>query len=193
MKEEKRILINSAEISARVELLARDIFDHYSLRGIGEITALWVEEGAAKFAKELFEKISKKSSNENAKSLTVRKFSIKAASYGEHTISSSEVTIDGNFDFSLLKGRKVLLIDDILETGKTARKLCDMILSAGADEVKTCFLLVKNFSDSKKIEILKNRDAPDFCGFEIFDNFVFGYGLDIRGKYRELPDIWEAL
>lgn len=80
-----------------------------------------------------------------------------------------------------LKDRDVLIVDEILDSGKTLSFLIEHIKGKGARSVKTCVLLRKK-KDNVLIE-------PDYCGFEIPDKFVIGYGLDFREKYRNLPFI----
>lgn len=78
--------------------------------------------------------------------------------------------------------RELLLVDDILDTGRTSALLVRMLKEAGAREVRTCFLLAKR----------KRRQAQvraDYVGFEIDDRFVVGYGLDHAGRFRDLPYI----
>ncbi len=78
-----------------------------------------------------------------------------------------------------LKNRDVLIVDEILDSGKTLSFLIEHLKKKGARSVKTCVLLRK-----KKENVLIE---PDYCGFEIPDKFVIGYGLDHKEKYRNLP------
>ena len=81
-----------------------------------------------------------------------------------------------------VKGRKVLLIDDILESGRTMEFATRELMSRGAETVKTCLML------DKKGKRVVDFDA-DFIGFDCPDLFVIGYGLDYAHYYRELPYI----
>jgi len=81
-----------------------------------------------------------------------------------------------------VKGRKVLLIDDILESGRTMDFAAKDLLKRGAQTVKTCLML------DKKGKRVNNFEA-DFVGFDCPDLFVIGYGLDYAHYYRELPYI----
>ncbi|MDD4890113.1 MAG: phosphoribosyltransferase family protein [Phycisphaerae bacterium] len=78
-----------------------------------------------------------------------------------------------------LGGRHVLVIDDILDTGSTLRRVCDEIAAQKPASVRTCVLLVRESSAMK----------TDFCGFRIGPGFVVGYGLDFAGRFRNLPYI----
>ncbi len=85
-----------------------------------------------------------------------------------------------------VRGKHVLVIDDILDSGRTLRTVTDLLAQQGAAGIKSCVLLKKN---------LPSRPAPlpshtaDYIGFDIPDEFVVGYGLDFNGYYRNLPDI----
>ena len=80
-----------------------------------------------------------------------------------------------------IEGKHVLVLDDILDTGRTLRAILDRLMEEGKPEsVKACVLL-----DKKEARVV---EAPaDYVGFEIGDEFVIGYGLDYRGHYRNLP------
>lgn len=107
---------------------------------------------------------------------------IKASSYGKSTESSDKVQIYGLGDLEL-KGKRILLIDDILDTGKTMKALLQTLSEFAPVSIKTCVLLNK---ESRRI----TDCHADFVGFEIEDKFVVGYGLDYANDYRTLPDIW---
>ena len=77
-------------------------------------------------------------------------------------------------------GRKVLVLDDILDTGRTLRAVVDRLVAEGATEVKTGVLLAKDKTRAANVE-------ADYVGFDIGDEFVIGYGLDYQGRYRNLP------
>jgi hypoxanthine phosphoribosyltransferase len=104
---------------------------------------------------------------------------VKASSYGSGTSSSGSVTLPWGLPEDV-KGRTILLIDDILDTGRTLEALGSRLLEAGASSVKTCVLLRKKSAAHL---------AADYIGFDIPDHFVIGYGLDLGGLYRNLPDI----
>ena len=107
---------------------------------------------------------------------------IKASSYGNSNVSSGELKVSGMESLDL-KEKKILLVDDILDTGRTLLALVGLIKSQGAAEVRSCVLLDKPSRRQVHME-------ADYCGFEIDDLFVVGYGLDYSDKYRLLPDIW---
>jgi hypoxanthine phosphoribosyltransferase len=102
---------------------------------------------------------------------------IKASSYGTGTSSSGTVSLPWGVP-TAVRGKKILLVDDILDTGRTFEILTSELLKTGASSVKTCTLLRKHSSAHLH---------ADYIGFEIPDQFVVGYGLDLAGKYRNLP------
>jgi len=104
---------------------------------------------------------------------------VKASSYGDGTTSSGNVHLPLGIPEGV-SGKECLLVDDILDTGKTLEILRSRLLEAGAKSVRTCILLRKEYA--------KHLPA-DYIGFEIPDKFVIGYGLDLAGSYRSLPDI----
>ncbi len=81
-----------------------------------------------------------------------------------------------------VKGKSVLVIDDILDSGRTLRSVHELLKEQGAADVKTCALLQKKLAKPPVVQ-------ADYVGFEIPDEFVVGYGLDYDGYYRNLPDI----
>lgn len=107
---------------------------------------------------------------------------IRASSYGNQTESSGKVKISG-LETKDIKGKHVLIIDDILDTGNTMLALIQAIKEYSPESVKTCVLLNK---ESRRVVDCH----ADFVGFEIEDKFVVGYGLDFAGDYRTLPEIW---
>lgn len=106
---------------------------------------------------------------------------VKASSYGTGTVSSGEVSIGSGSDLRV-SGCRVLLIEDIVDTGRTIEALRRRFLGAGARSCRVATLLTK---PSRRVV-----DVPiDYVGFSIPDEFVIGFGMDHAGHYRELPDI----
>ena len=104
---------------------------------------------------------------------------IDVSSYGDATVSSGEVKIIKDLDTSV-KDRHVLIIEDIIDTGRTLERLVDLLEHRNAASVKICTLLDKPERRVKGV-------SPDYVGFEVPNEFVVGYGLDYMGKYRNLP------
>ena len=106
---------------------------------------------------------------------------ITVSSYGSGTTSGSlKVISDMRTD---VKGRDVIVVDDIIDSGKTSLALNNMLVERGASSVTTCALLDK---PSRRVVDVKG----DYVGFAIPDEFVVGYGLDWDEKFRNLPDVY---
>jgi hypoxanthine phosphoribosyltransferase len=111
----------------------------------------------------------------------VRLDCIRVSSYGAKTKSIGTPQIIHSLTLDIMQ-RDVLLIDDILDTGKTFKLVSDLIKELKPSSLRTCVLLDKK----------GRREVPfeaDFVGFEIPDKFVVGYGLDFAERYRNLPGI----
>ncbi|MSR40087.1 MAG: hypoxanthine phosphoribosyltransferase [Planctomycetes bacterium] len=106
---------------------------------------------------------------------------IRAASYGKGTTSSGTVQISGGPSVPVA-GRTVILLEDIVDTGRTIAALRERFLNDGAKDCLVATLLSK--PSRRVVNVLLN-----YVGFEIPDAFVIGYGMDIAGRYRELPDV----
>ncbi len=104
---------------------------------------------------------------------------ISASSYGDETVSSGELKIKMDLAKDI-KGKNVLLVEDIVDTGLTMKVLRKNIEERGAKSVKLASFLFKPAR-------LEHETHIDYLGFEIQDHFVIGYGLDYAGRYRELP------
>jgi len=107
------------------------------------------------------------------------------ASYGEGMVSGGEVSILRDIETDLA-GRDVVIIDDILDSGRTLHFAKALIKDRGAARVTTCVLLDKQIPRAAPIE-------PDFLGFRCPSVFVVGYGMDLAHRYRELPFIGEVV
>ena len=102
-------------------------------------------------------------------------------SYGDNAASSGNVVIKKDIETDV-KGKSVLIVDDILDTGRTMKKAREIIVARNPNCVKLCALLDK---PERRIEDVQ----ADIVGFEIPDTFVVGYGLDYARRHRELPFI----
>ena len=162
----ERVLIAEEVIDKRLDLLARRIEEDFPGEVIQVIILL---KGALVFAADLTRRLPRMLEIE----------CVNVASYHGGTESSGTVNF---LDHKLpdVKGRKVLLLDDILDTGRTLRAVVDRLLEEGATEVKTGVLLAKDKPRAAEVE-------ADYVGFLIADEFVVGYGLDYQGRYRNLP------
>ena len=105
---------------------------------------------------------------------------VRVSSYGNSTESSGNIKILLDFDREDMAECDLLVVEDIVDSGNTLSYLVDHLKSKGAKSVKTCTLLDK---PSRRKVVFQ----PDYVGKEIPDEFVFGYGLDLFEKYRDLP------
>ncbi|MFT5727702.1 MAG: hypoxanthine phosphoribosyltransferase [Desulforhopalus sp.] len=101
------------------------------------------------------------------------------SSYGDGTVSSGDVKIVMDVDSSL-EGRDILLVEDIVDTGRTFAKVVRMMKNRQPNSVKTCTFLNKPAARISDVQV-------DFCGKDIPDEFVVGYGLDYGQLYRNVP------
>lgn len=162
------ILLDKAKIEARIAELAAQISRDYKDRVphlVGVLKGAWV------FMADLVRQISIH--------CTVDFLSIQ--SYGSGTVSSGEVKITKDLDISI-EGRDVLLIEDILDTGRTFTYLQEILGAHDPASLKLAALLDKHSRRILPVE-------ADYVGFSIPDVFVVGYGLDFDQKYRNLADV----
>ena len=167
-------LIGADKIRERVATLAREIAAVYDYDIL--LSAL---TGAYVFTADLSRELAKV---QGVNALQKKIAFIKASSYGSSTESSGNLTVTG-LDKLEVCGKKVLLVDDIADTGSTLLGLLNMLRERGAKEVRTCVLL--NKQERRTVDF-----KADFVGFEIANEFVVGYGLDFADDYRTLPEIW---
>jgi hypoxanthine phosphoribosyltransferase len=106
---------------------------------------------------------------------------IRASSYGAGTVSSGKVTVVGGTDIPAA-GRTVLLVEDIVDTGRTIAALREHFLARGARDCRVATLLTKPARRVVPVEL-------EYVGFEIPDEFVLGFGMDLAGRYRDLPEV----
>ena len=169
-----RILIPQEKIATRVRELAREIIaDHTPPRMVGEpeITIVPVLTGAMIFCCDLIRRIP----------FAMKIGLMTVSSYPGASIRTQGSQVLGQ-QLGDVKGRHVVIVDDILDSGGTIKLVVPAIQKLGAASVKTCVLLRKDRPAAKEV-------AVDYVGFEIPDEFVVGYGLDYDNYYRNLPDI----
>jgi hypoxanthine phosphoribosyltransferase len=169
-----RVLISQKQIAARVkELAAMIIRDHTPpvVPGKAEITIVPVLTGAMIFCADLIRQIP----------VAMKVGLMTVSSYPGSATRSRGSQVLGAPPGDV-RGRHVVVVDDILDSGGTVRLVAPLLESMGAASVRVCVLLRKDRASAKA--------APaDYVGFEIPDEFVVGYGLDYNDYYRNLPDI----
>ena len=164
-KEVERVLITDEQLARRVKTLAAEIEKDFRGR---EMVVVSLLSGTVMFLADLIRHLN----------LPLRLDFIGVSSYGSGTESgelvfTKELRID-------VRGRDVLLVDDILDTGKTLSRVLPKLKALKPRRIKTCVLLDKPARRVEKIH-------ADYVGFAIPDLFVIGYGLDYAERYRNLP------
>jgi hypoxanthine phosphoribosyltransferase len=162
------ILVSEAAIKRRLKKLGADIAAIY---GNEEITVVAIINGAILFTADLLRQIPN----------PIRLDCIRVSSYRNETKSHGKPKLLHSLSLDLTN-RHVLLIDDILDTGKTLSVVVDIIKKLNPASVRTCVLLDKK--GRREVDF-----TADLVGFEIPDKFVVGYGLDFAERYRNLPCI----
>lgn len=162
------VLFSAEAIAARNAELANEIV----ALGCERLLVIAVLKGSFVFAADLIRAL-------HAARLAPEVEFISLSSYRESTVSTGTVRIVHDID-SDVAGRDVLLVDDILESGRTLAFAKDLLAARGARRVLTCVLLEKPNKRAVRIE-------ADLVGFECPDLFVVGYGMDVAHAYRELP------
>eukprot|EP00045_Choanoeca_perplexa_P016610 m.225455 g.225455 ORF g.225455 m.225455 type:complete len:240 (-) comp17308_c0_seq3:3834-4553(-) len=173
----ERILLPHGVIMDRVSKMARDIVEDF---GSEPLTCLCVLKGGHQFFADLFDKI--KQLNESApKSLPLRVDFIRAKSY-EDDHSTGKVQIIGGDNMQTLKGCNVLIVEDMIDTGKTMIKLLSTLRDYQPKSLKVASLFVKRTP-------LSNGYKPHYIGFEVPNHFVVGYALDYNEHFRDLAHV----
>ena len=164
-KEVQRILITEDQIAHRIKVMSREIQRDFVRR---EMVVVSLLTGTVMFLADLIRNLS----------LPLRLDFMGVSSYGDGT-ESGELVFTKELRINV-RGRDVLLVDDILDTGKTMTRVLAKLHALKPRRIKTCVLLNKA---ARRAEPIK----ADYVGFEIPDFFVVGYGLDFAERYRNLP------
>jgi len=168
MTERLQLLIAERRIAARVTALARRINADYRDRQLGLVVVL---KGAMVFTADLLRRLD----------IPVTLDFVSASSYGAATRSSGHVGLAG-LDRLDIAGRDVLVIEDILDTGRTSAAILDRLQGQGAASLGLCALLRKPGATALTLPVR-------YVGFDIADDFVVGYGMDYAERYRNLRGI----
>ncbi len=169
----ERILIDRHRIAQRIREIGAQIrLDYEGMEGEPEIMLVPVLTGSIIFVADLMRELPNK----------VRISVIGARSYpGKATVSSGTVSLTGDLPQDLA-GKHVLIVDDILDSGRTIRTMREEIRRRNPTSVRACVLLRKTIPSAL-------ATPCEYVGFDIPDEFVVGYGLDYDNYYRNLPDI----
>ena len=168
MAEHVKVLLSEKEVDDRIQAIGEQISRDYAGKQVHLICVL---KGGSFFLCELAKRIT----------VPVSLDFMSVSSYGSETKSSGVVKIIKDLD-EPIKGKDVLVIEDIVDSGRTLSYLMEMLKDRGPASLKLCTLLDK--PDRRVIDV-----PADYTGFEIPDEFVVGYGLDYDQRYRNLPYI----
>lgn len=161
-----RVLIPERRLQKRIRELGAQITRDYRRK---ELVLVGVLKGCFVFMSDLGRAIE----------LPVTFDFLRVSSYGHATETSGSVRID--FDITQpIRGKHVLMVEDIIDTGLTARRVMDLLRAKQPASLKLCSLLQK--PDRARV-----RTKIHYLGFEIPNRFVVGYGLDYAGRYRNVP------
>lgn len=169
IKDLEKILVSEEEINAIVTKIAAEIDRDYK-DSSRKLLLLCILKGSVVFMGELMKKIS----------LPVEIDFMKVSSYGNGTETSGRINIVLDLHRGDLSNLDIIVIEDIIDSGKTLSHLTKYLELKGAGSVKTCTLLDK--PSRRQVDF-----TPDYVGREIPDEFVVGFGLDYDEKYRNLP------
>ncbi len=168
-KNISEVIITEEKLKKRITEMGKEISNSYQVDD--DLIVVCILRGAVIFMADLARNIS----------LPVTFDFMDVSSYGQST-ESGNIRIIKDLEENI-EGRHVLIVEDIIDTGKTIRHILDMFATRGPASVKIATLL-----DKPERRVEKEVDV-DFNGFEIPDKFVVGYGLDFAEKYRNLPYI----
>ena len=168
MAERIDVLLSEEEVDAKIKYLGEQISKDYSGK---EVHLIGVLKGSVFFACELAKRIT----------VPVTMDFMSVSSYGKDTKSSGVVKIIKDLDESI-KGKEVIIVEDIVDSGNTLSYLLEILEARQPKSLRLCTLLDKPERRVKNVKV-------DYTGFQIPDEFVVGYGLDYAQKYRNLPFI----
>ena len=168
MAEHVRVLLSEEEVDARIKAIGQQISEDYAGKQVHLVCVL---KGGSFFMCELAKRIT----------VPVSLDFMSVSSYGSDTKSSGVVKIVKDLDESV-KDKDVLVVEDIVDSGRTLSYLMEMLRDRGPRSLHLCTLLDK--PERRVVDV-----KVDYTGFQIPDEFVVGYGLDYDQRYRNLPYI----
>ncbi|OTG79613.1 hypoxanthine phosphoribosyltransferase [Acinetobacter sp. ANC 4648] len=172
MTIQMKVMISTEEIQAKVKELGKKIDAHYA-NSDKELVLIGLLRGSVIFMADLCRSIHKE---HELDFMTV-------SSYGGGTSSSRDVKILKDLDGEI-RGKDVLVVEDIIDSGNTLSKVLEILETRQPNSIELCTLVSK--PSRREIDL-----HVEFLGFEVEDKFIVGYGLDYDQKYRHLPFIGE--
>ena len=167
-REVKRIVFTERQIAARVAEMGREIAEAFP---DGELLALGLLKGSFMFTADLVRHVTR----------PLQVDFIVAGSYGAGTVSSGQVRLLYDPETSI-EGKHVLLVEDIVDSGRTMQKLIDILETRRPKSLQICALLHKNIAEHLEHPVR-------FIGFDAPNEFLVGYGLDHAENFRHVPYI----
>ena len=165
----KEVLISEEELDKITSRLAAEIDRDYA-GADKRLLLVCILKGSLVFMGDLMKKLT----------IPVEIDCMKVSSYGAGTVTTGSINIYLDLIRPDINECDILIVEDIIDSGTTLSYLTKYLLGKGAKSVKTCTLLDK--PSRRKVDY-----TPDYCGLEIPDEFVVGYGLDYAERYRALP------
>ena len=171
----ERVLFTSEELVKRAEEIGRQITQDYKGE---EVTVIGILKGSFMFLSDVL-----KADLMRSVTIPCSVDFMAVSSYGNQTTTTGAVKINKDLNQDI-EGRDIILVEDILDSGKTLKFVKDLFLEREPASIKVCTLLNKKV---RKSEVIK----ADYIGFDVDNVFVVGYGLDYAQLYRNLPYIGE--
>ena len=168
MAKKVNVLLSEEEVDAKIKAIGEQISKDYAGKQVHLVCVL---KGGSFFMCELAKRIT----------VPVSLDFMSVSSYGSETKSSGVVKIVKDLD-EPIKGKNVLVVEDIVDSGRTLSYLMEMLKDRGPESLRLCTLLDK--PERRVVDV-----HVDYTGFQIPDEFVVGYGLDYDQRYRNLPYI----
>ena len=165
----QKVLVSEEELAKITAKLGKQITEDYK-NSDKPIICIVILKGSLIFASDLIRHIE----------LPLEVEFMKVSSYGAGTKNSGEIKIHLDLLRANLEKYNLIIIEDIVDSGRTLARLTQLLSNRNASSVKTCTLLDK--PSRREVEFV-----PDYCGMTIPDDFVIGYGLDYDEKFRNLP------
>lgn len=172
MMVDKKLVISEADIQKRVKELGEMISKNYADKPLVMIGIL---NGAFIFMADLARQIS----------LPVEIDFVRVSSYGDHSYSSGKISFTKDIELDIA-GKDVLLVEDIVDTGRTIARLQEIFSQRNPHSLKICTLI-------DKTERRETKVAIDYYGFTVDHGFLVGYGLDYAEQHRHYPEIHHLL
>ena len=166
---EKTLLISRKTIHEKIKELAGQLSSDYKET---EPVFIGILNGAVFFFADIVREVD----------IPVKIDFIRAVSYGSGMESNGKVQLTKDVEISV-KGKSVILVEDIVDTGLTLSHVVKHLEAKGPESIKICALI-------NKLERRKVAIQVDYFGFQINEGFIVGYGLDYDERYRQLPDIY---